>query len=242
MSAFVDSPAVSTPTESAPAATPTDNASIGLFAPEAKSPESSVAPSPAAAPQPTHNVNPWANFTPQQFTQMQAQAFKQAHQLAPVQKPDPWSDRAKFWTIPDGHPDPAGEFHGRLEQFVSAQNAPIFQELEALRGAVQYLNANKSADPEFAVIENDVNELLQSGAVRDIRLARELASLRRAKAGIAPVAPVQSGFGIPKPTPPQYTSTPNSRTAPSVPPKFDPRQRPDIMRITQGLLEKEGML
>lgn len=238
MSAIAETSPVSQ-TVSEPVSAPSESPAIGLFTPEDKSPtpNPTVAPTPVAAPAATHNVNPWANFTPQQFTQMQAQAFKQANQPAPVKPADPWEDRAKFWTIPDGHADPAGEFHSRLEQYVKASNAPLLQELEALRGAVQYLNSVKSADPEFTAIEGDVNELLQSGAVRDIRLAREIATLRRgAKSQAVP------GSGIPKPTPPQYASTPNPRSVPQGSPKFDPKQKPDIMRITQGLLEREGML
>lgn len=232
-----------------------ESGNIGLFSPAdrnadggagspAQQPQQTPAPV-ASAPAP----NPWASMTPQQFAQMQAQAFAQANRPQQQPKQQPWQDRQKFWTIPEGHPDPAGEFHGRLEQFVGhaveSATGPLVQQIEALTGALQYLNANKASDPEFAAIENDVNELLQSGSVRDIKLAREIATLRRKASGAAsPAAPVQSGpvFGQPKPvpTPPPHASTQNPRPFSPSPVKFDPKQRPDITKITEGLLAKAG--
>ena len=218
--------------------------SLGMFqgTPQAESPAPVAAP---AAP-----VAPTNSFDYDRFARAQADALQRVIPRQEVQpKAKAWADKSKFWSIPEGHPDAAGEFHNRLESYIGdvleERTSPLNQEIQMLRSAVAYLNANKTTDPEFSQVETEVNRLLQSGAIRDVRLAREYALMKaQASSGQAAAAPgaVAASAPRPVPAPPPHAFGSQTRAAPGIQAKFDPTKRPDISKIAAGLMEKEGFL
>ena len=209
--------------------------------------QSAPAPIPQQLPQPT----------PQDFARMFGEAFKQFQQQnAPPPAPQaPKYRDPKHWTLPQGDDvngpaEFATRFDAAVQEATQQAIAPLHQEIASLRDSLVLLNASRAPDPGFQAVEQRVMQILQSGATRDVGLARHVAELERRLASAAqqPQQTQQFGgfqqpsFPHPVPTPPPHAQSPTTRSPGTSVPQFDPKARPNIMNIVEGLMRKEGFI
>lgn len=208
-------------------------------------------------PQPTG-----PQFSPQEFARLAAEAMRQYQgQIAPPQTPSkPKYATGAHWQMHEGETGPDA-FAQRFETAVSeaTQQAllPMQQEIATLRDALVMLNGSKAVDPGFQAVESRVHQILSSGVTRDIQAARYIAELERKTQQQQPHQTQQQprdqfgqfmpggqfqapSFPHPVPTPPPHAQSPTTRAPGSSVPQFDPKTRPNIMNIMEGLLKQGG--
>lgn len=190
--------------------------------------------------------------TPQDFARMFGEAFKMYQQQnapAPQAQAPKYRD-PKHWALPQGdNVDGPAEFAQRFDSAVQEATAqaigPLQQEIAMLRDSLVLMNGSKAVDPGFQAVQGRVMQILESGATRDVGLARHIAELERRVASSGQPQPTgfqQQNFPHPVPTPPPHAQSPTTRApGPSVP-QFDPKARPNIMGIVEGLMRKEGFI
>ena len=85
----------------------------------------------------------------------------------PAAPAEPWADRNKFWTLPQG-PEANEQFHQRLEQVIEARVKSALEGFEqkvgtALQGRDAYFKQTFAVDPNFQRLQTHFDRYVQQG-------------------------------------------------------------------------------
>jgi len=166
------------------------------------------------APEQTYQSQPQFDYNA--FARANAESLRPImQQFAPKPAPaaQPWDDRNKFWTLPQG-PEANEAFHTRLEQVMDARlNAALDKQrqefAQILQGRDAYFKQSFAVDPNFQRIQTHFDRYVQRGY--DPADAKRLAAMDAGMNG-------QSAQGRSLPAAPRHLTTQAARSVGGVPP------------------------